>query len=92
MPKECNRSFPVNSKAELADTYRMPAMLFADGMLGQMMEPISFPEKQVKPFDKFSWAACGHQGKRKHKTMLIAATSDSACRYVPPTFGIRLDI
>ena len=51
---------------ELADTYRMPAMLFADGMLGQMMEPISFPEKQVKPFDKFSWAACGHQGKRKH--------------------------
>ena len=54
---------------ELADTYRMPAMLFADGMLGQMMEPISFPEKQVKPFDKFSWAACGHQGKRKHNVI-----------------------
>ena len=54
---------------ELADTCRMPAMLFADGMLGQMMEPISFPEKQVKPFDKFSWAACGHQGKRKHNVI-----------------------
>lgn len=54
---------------ELADAYRMPAMLFADGMLGQMMEPISFPEKQVKPFDKFSWAACGHQGKRKHNVI-----------------------
>ncbi len=54
---------------ELADTYRMPAMLFADGMLGQMMEPIRFPEKQVKPFDKFSWAACGHQGKRKHNVI-----------------------
>ena len=54
---------------ELADTYRMPAMLFADGMLGQMMEPISFPEKQVKPFYKFSWAACGHQGKRKHNVI-----------------------
>lgn len=54
---------------ELADTYRMPAMLFADGMLGQMMEPISFLEKQVKPFDKFSWAACGHQGKRKHNVI-----------------------
>ena len=54
---------------ELADTYRMPALLFADGMLGQMMEPISFPEKQVKPFDKFSWAACGHQGKRKHNVI-----------------------
>ncbi len=54
---------------ELADTYRMPAMIFADGMLGQMMEPISFPEKQVKSFDKFSWAACGHQGKRKHNVI-----------------------
>lgn len=54
---------------ELADTYRMPAMIFADGMLGQMMEPISFPEKKVKPFDKFSWAACGHQGKRKHNVI-----------------------
>ena len=51
---------------ELADTYRMPAMIFADGMLGQMMEPVVFPEKEVKQFDKFSWATCGHQGKRKH--------------------------
>lgn len=51
---------------ELADTYRMPAMILADGMLGQMMEPVAFPEKDVKQFDKFSWAACGHQGKRAH--------------------------
>ena len=28
---------------ELADTYRMPAMILADGMLGQMMEPVVFP-------------------------------------------------
>lgn len=54
---------------ELADTYRMPAMILADGMLGQMMEPISFPEKQVKQFDKFSWASCGHQGKRSHNVV-----------------------
>ncbi|MCI8648987.1 MAG: 3-methyl-2-oxobutanoate dehydrogenase subunit VorB [Anaerotruncus sp.] len=54
---------------ELADTYRMPAMILADGMLGQMMEPISFPEHQVKQFDKFSWAACGHRGERKHNVI-----------------------
>ena len=27
-----------------ADEYRMPAMILADGMLGQMMEPVEFPE------------------------------------------------
>lgn len=41
---------------DLADCYRMPAMILADGMLGQMMEPISFPEKQVKTYDKSGWS------------------------------------
>lgn len=50
----------------LADAYRMPAMLLADGMLGQMMEPVVFPETLPPPPDKFSWAACGHGGKRAH--------------------------
>ena len=29
---------------DTADKYRMPAMILADGLLGQMMEPVSFPE------------------------------------------------
>ncbi len=29
---------------ELADAYRTPVMILADGMLGQMMEPVVFPE------------------------------------------------
>ena len=49
-----------------ADEYRMPAMILADGMLGQMMEPISFPERgDVKPIPK-PWAANGHDNKRPH--------------------------
>ncbi|MEM1483911.1 3-methyl-2-oxobutanoate dehydrogenase subunit VorB [Oscillospiraceae bacterium PP1C4] len=51
---------------ELADAYRVPAMILADGMLGQMMEPVMFPEKKVEQFDKSSWATCGHEGKRPH--------------------------
>ena len=51
---------------DLADCYRMPAMILADGMLGQMMEPISFPEKQVRTYDKSGWATSGHQHKRAH--------------------------
>ena len=48
-----------------ADTYRVPVMILSDGMLGQMMEPVSFPEREVKPIEK-PWAACGHKNERKH--------------------------
>ena len=32
---------------DLADEYRNPVMVLGDGMLGQMMEPVSFPEGYV---------------------------------------------
>lgn len=51
---------------ESADRYRIPAMILADGMLGQMMEPVVFPEKKVVTFDKESWATTGHKNKRSH--------------------------
>ncbi|MDR3148460.1 MAG: 3-methyl-2-oxobutanoate dehydrogenase subunit VorB, partial [Oscillospiraceae bacterium] len=50
---------------ELGDKYRMPAMILADGMLGQMMEPVELPDAAaVAPAPK-SWATDGHGGKRK---------------------------
>lgn len=56
----------VSDAFDKADQYRMPAMILADGMLGQMMEPVELPEKKdVKPIEK-PWAACGHNGERKH--------------------------
>lgn len=51
---------------DTADKYRMPAMILADGLLGQMMQPVSFPEINANSFDKSSWAADGHKGKREH--------------------------
>ena len=50
---------------DLADTYRMPAMLLADGALGQMMEPVdfsAFPKRDLPPKD---WATNGTKGARK---------------------------
>jgi 2-oxoglutarate ferredoxin oxidoreductase subunit alpha len=38
----------IYGAAELADEWRNPIMIFADGILGQMMEPITLPEQ--KPF------------------------------------------
>lgn len=49
-----------------ADQYRMPAMILADGLLGQMMEPVTFPEQRTELPDKSDWAACGHENQRKH--------------------------
>ncbi len=50
---------------DLADEYRMPAMILADGLLGQMMEPVVFPEIKAENIEK-PWATNGHQNKRKH--------------------------
>lgn len=50
---------------DLADKYRVPAMILADGTLGQMMEPVSLDLGEVKEYDK-SWAATGtenHEGR-----------------------------
>lgn len=51
---------------DLADKYRMPAMLLADGTMGQMMEPVELPEPEdVKVYEK-PWAVTGTGMKREH--------------------------
>lgn len=56
----------VSDAFDLADQYRMPSMILADGMLGQMMEPVTLPEERdTAPIEK-PWAACGHENKREH--------------------------
>lgn len=56
----------VATAFDKADEYRMPAMILADGMLGQMMEPVELPEQTDKAPVEKPWAACGHKGERKH--------------------------
>lgn len=50
---------------ELAEKYRMPAMLLADGTMGQMMEPVELPEESENTTDK-PWAVTGTDMKREH--------------------------
>jgi len=53
----------------IADRYRVLAMILGDGTLGQMMEPVLFrDEEPVESFDK-SWATTGTQGRREHNTI-----------------------
>lgn len=51
---------------DLADIYQMPAMLLADGALGQMMEPVDFSAFPKREVPEKTWAACGHDNKRNH--------------------------
>lgn len=51
---------------DLADTYRMPAMILADGMLGQMMEPVVVEKPENSNIPPKDWAVTGHGGKRPH--------------------------
>jgi 2-oxoglutarate ferredoxin oxidoreductase subunit alpha len=50
---------------DLADKYRMPAMILGDGILGQMMEPVILDEAGTEPltYDK-PWATTGPRGAR----------------------------
>ncbi len=50
---------------DLADKYLMTAMILADGTIGQMMEPISFEDTEVKTYEK-PWALTGTNCERKH--------------------------
>ena len=50
---------------DLSDKYRVPAMILADGTLGQMMEPVVLPEPtEYKP--NKPWAVTGTKCERKH--------------------------
>lgn len=51
------------------EQYRVPAMILADGMLGQMMEPVKLPEATTSKVTDKPWACCGHQNKRKHNVL-----------------------
>ena len=50
---------------ELADKYRMTAMILADGTMGQMMEPVSL-DYDVKPAPEKPWATTGTKLEREH--------------------------
>ncbi|MCL2036275.1 MAG: 3-methyl-2-oxobutanoate dehydrogenase subunit VorB [Oscillospiraceae bacterium] len=54
---------------KIAEEFRTPVMLLADGLLGQMMEPVSFNEIGGENKDDGqsspNWAASGHKNKRE---------------------------
>jgi 2-oxoisovalerate ferredoxin oxidoreductase alpha subunit len=51
---------------DLAFKYRNPVYVLADGVLGQMIEPLEFPKEAIKPEIDNSWAVAGTAETRKN--------------------------
>jgi len=54
---------------DLAEKYRMITMVIADGSIGQMMEPIQFPEMKPVQRKDWDWATNGRMGKRERRIL-----------------------
>ncbi|MBP3885916.1 MAG: 3-methyl-2-oxobutanoate dehydrogenase subunit VorB [Olsenella sp.] len=55
---------------DLADEYRTPAMILADGMIGQMMEPVTLPPaRDPESLPAKPWATTGTHMKREHNVV-----------------------
>lgn len=51
---------------DIADEYRNPVLVMGDGLIGQMMEPVTMPDYTPrKPLPEKTWAARGWDGKRE---------------------------
>lgn len=64
---------------DLADCYRNPVVVLADGMIGQMMEPIEWhdiPKRELPPKD---WAASGRNGRAHNNFVTSLFIEAQAC-------------
>lgn len=56
----------------LAEKYRNPVMILGDGLIGQMMEPVAFPEDyKPEPSNKDEWATSGMDRRKTTQRNLV---------------------
>jgi 2-oxoisovalerate ferredoxin oxidoreductase alpha subunit len=60
---------------ELADRYRNPVVLLADGFIGQMMEPVEFPQRAIAP-GLPRWAVAGTEETRANYITSLHLSSE----------------
>lgn len=65
---------------DLADKYRNPAVILGDGFIGQMMEPVDFPEP-VTEFAEKNWAIRGLETDNRNLISSIELDPDDLERH-----------
>ena len=64
-PASAQEMFDLTMKAfEMSAKWRTPAVVFADGLQGQMMETVKLPERELPRPDFSAWAAQGEPATR----------------------------
>jgi len=62
----------VMSAFPLAEKYRNPVMILGDGLIGQMMEPVEFPDHlHTEPINNDDWATSGMDTRKSDKRNLV---------------------
>src|SRR5581483_4526412 len=81
-PNSCQEMCDLTLLAfEMADRFRNPAIVLADGFIGQMMEPVEFPTKAIEPEPK-SWAVRGDAETRKNLITSIYISAEELEQHV----------
>lgn len=66
----------VQEAFDIADQYRTPVVVLADGLIGQMMEPIVWKEHEQRPLPPKDWASSG-RGDRDHNNFINSLLIDA---------------
>jgi 2-oxoglutarate ferredoxin oxidoreductase subunit alpha len=77
---------------DLADKYRNPVMLVAEGNLGQMMEPVEFQDSYPQPFDKSRWSLTGAKDRKGHLITSIYLEADEMEQHIHKLFAKYAEI
>ena len=70
----------------LAQKYRNPVIILADGLLGQMMEPASFGKYPYPEVDVSSWALSGAKGRASRKIYSVAPDEKKQIQHIHDLF------
>ncbi len=79
---------------ELADKYRNPAIVLADGFVGQMIEPLEFGEREAEIAAK-PWAVCGNKETRANLVTSIYLEPDELeahCRKLEAKYKLAAEL
>ena len=66
----------------LAHKYKNPTMLLADGLLGQMMEPVEFYDYPYPEVDNSDWALTGAKNRSARIIRSYAPSADVQCEFL----------
>lgn len=71
----------------LAHKYKNPTILLADGLLGQMMEPVEFKPYQYPEIDNSDWVLSGAKNREARIIRSYAPLADNQCVFLEKLFA-----